>query len=138
MDRFFVAQEKTYTKALNEIKKGKKKTHWMWYIFPQIYGLGQSDIAIKYELKSIKEAKEYINNELLKNRLLEISNAIYELNKDIEDVLGYPDNYKFKSCMTLFYLVAPECDIFLKNLNRYFDGKLCEHTLEVFQKEKLQ
>lgn len=136
MDRFFVAQEKTYTKALNEIKKGKKKTHWMWYIFPQIYGLGQSDIAIKYELKSILEAKEYINNELLKNRLLEISNAIYELNKDIEDVLGYPDNYKFKSCMTLFYLVAPECDIFLKNLNRYFDGKLCEHTLEVFQKEK--
>lgn len=136
MDRFFVAQEKKYTKALNEIKKGKKKTHWMWYIFPQIYGLGQSDIAIKYELKSIKEAKEYINNELLKNRLLEISNAIYELNKDIEDVLGYPDNYKFKSCMTLFYLVAPEYDIFLKNLNRYFDGKLCEHTLEVFQKEK--
>lgn len=136
MDRFFVAQEKTYTKALNEIKKGKKKTHWMWYIFPQIYGLGQSDIAIKYELKSIKEAKEYINNELLRSRLLEISNAIYELNKDIEDVLGYPDNYKFKSCMTLFYLVAPEHDIFLKNLNRYFDGELCEHTLEVFQKEK--
>ena len=138
MDRFFIAQEKTYTKALNEIKKGKKKTHWMWYIFPQIYGLGQSDIAIKYELKSIKEAKEYINNELLRSRLLEISNAIYELNKDIEDVLGYPDNYKFKSCMTLFYLVAPEHDIFLKNLNRYFDGELCEHTLEVFQKEKLQ
>lgn len=136
MDRFFVAQEKTYTKALNEIKKRKKKTHWMWYIFPQIYGLGQSDIAIKYELKSIKEAKEYINNELLKSRLLEISNAIYELNKDIEDVLGYPDNYKFKSCMTLFYLVAPEHDIFLKNLNRYFDGELCKHTLEVFQKEK--
>ena len=138
MDRFFVAQEKKYTKALNEIKKGKKKTHWMWYIFPQIYGLGQSDIAIKYELKSIKEAKEYINNELLRSRLLEISNAIYELNKDIEDVLGYPDNYKFKSCMTLFYLVAPEHDIFLKNLNRYFDGELCKHTLEVFQKEKLQ
>lgn len=136
MDRFFVAQEKTYTKALNEIKKGKKKTHWMWYIFPQIYGLGQSDIAIKYELKSIKEAKDYINNELLRSRLLEISNAIYELNKDIEDVLGYPDNYKFKSCMTLFYLVAPEYDIFLKNLNRYFDGELCKHTLEVFQKEK--
>ena len=136
MNRFINAQNKIYSKALSEIKKGKKKTHWMWYIFPQIHGLGSSDIAIKYELKSMSEAKEYISNELLKNRLLEISTAIYELNGDIEEILGYPDFYKFKSCMTLFYLIAPEYPIFYKNIERYFKGKLCEHTLKIFNDEK--
>ena len=72
MNRFIEQQEHIYPKALKEIRNGKKRTHWMWYIFPQIYGLGLSYIVVKYELKSIKEARLYINNELLRNRLLEI------------------------------------------------------------------
>ena len=136
MNRFIEQQERVYPTALREIKSGKKRTHWMWYIFPQIYGLGSSDTAIKYELKSIKEAKQYINNELLRNRLLEISQAIYDLNGDIEYILEYPDVYKFKSCMTLFCLISPEYDIFKKNINRYFNGQLCAHTIKIYNKEK--
>lgn len=136
MNRFIEQQEHIYPKALKEIRNGKKRTHWMWYIFPQIYGLGLSDIAVKYELKSIKEARLYINNELLRNRLLEISQAIYDLNGNIEYILEYPDVYKFQSCMTLFYLISPEYDIFKKNIDRYFNGKLCAHTIKIYNKEK--
>ena len=99
MNRFLNAQSKTYDKALKELKKGKKRTHWMWYIFPQIYGLGSSDIAKKYELQSISEAKEYMKNEILKTRLLELSTTVYNLNGDIVEIFDYPDVYKFKSCI---------------------------------------
>lgn len=136
MNRFLSKQENNYERALREIKSGKKKTHWMWYIFPQIYGLGSSDMAVKYELKSIEEARKYLNNELLKNRLIEISQAIYDLDGDIEYILGYPDLYKFKSCMTLFYLVSTEYDIFKKNIDRYFNGNLCIHTINIYNQEK--
>ena len=136
MNRFIEQQEHIYPKALKEIRNGKKRTHWMWYIFPQIYGLGLSYIAVKYELKSIKEARLYINNELLRNRLLEISQAIYDLNGNIEYILEYPDVYKFQSCMTLFYLISPEYEIFKKNIDRYFYGSLCAHTIKIYNKEK--
>jgi uncharacterized protein (DUF1810 family) len=129
MNRFLIAQQNIYKKALDEIKKGRKRTHWMWFIFPQIYGLAMSKTAIKYELKSVQEARDYFANETLKARLIEISEAIYNLNGDIEYILDFPDNMKFKSCMTLFYLIAPEYKIFKNNLDRYFDGELCSHTL---------
>lgn len=135
MNRFLIAQQNTYKKALDEIKTGRKRTHWMWFIFPQIYGLSMSNTAIKYEFKSIQEARTYFANETLKVRLLEISEAVYNLNGDIDYILDFPDNMKFKSCMTLFYLIAPEYKIFKNNLDRYFDGELCSHTLKIFNKE---
>ena len=135
MNRFLIAQQNTYEQALVEIKKGRKRTHWMWFIFPQIYGLAMSKTAIKYELKSVQEARDYFANETLKARLIEISEAIYNLNGDIDYILDFPDNMKFKSCMTLFYLIAPEYKIFKNNLDRYFDGELCSHTLKIFNKE---
>ena len=81
------------------------------------------------------EARDYFANETLKARLIEISEAIYNLNGDIEYILDFPDNMKFKSCMTLFYLIAPEYKIFKNNLDRYFDGELCSHTLKIFNDE---
>ena len=135
MNRFLIAQQNIYKKALDEIKKGRKRTHWMWFIFPQIHGLAMSKTAIKYELKNIQEARDYLANETLKARLIEISEAIYNLNGDIEYILDFPDNMKFKSCMTLFYLIAPEHKIFKNNLDRYFDGELCSHTLKIFNDE---
>ena len=135
MNRFLIAQQNTYEQALDEIKKGRKRTHWMWFIFPQIHGLAMSKTAIKYELKSVQEARDYFANETLKVRLIEISEAIYNLNGDIEYILDFPDNMKFKSCMTLFYLIAPEYKIFKNNLDRYFDGELCSHTLKIFNDE---
>lgn len=135
MNRFLIAQQNIYEQALDEIKKGRKRTHWMWFIFPQIHGLAMSKTAIKYELKSVQEARDYFANETLKARLIEISEAIYNLNGDIEYILDFPDNMKFKSCMTLFYLIAPEYKIFKNNLDRYFDGELCSHTLKIFNDE---
>ena len=135
MERFLVAQDEMYKIALSEIKEGFKESHWMWYIFPQIYGLGYSSKAKFYELKSIEEAKKYISNEVLRKRLIEISTVLYNLDGDIETILGSPDDLKFKSSMTLFYLVAPEYDIFKKNLDRYYNGHMCEHTVRVFEEE---
>ena len=135
MERFLVAQDEMYKIALSEIKEGYKESHWMWYIFPQIYGLGYSSKAKFYELKSIEEAKKYISNEVLRKRLIEISTVLYNLDGDIETILGSPDDLKFKSSMTLFYIVAPEYDIFKKNLDRYYNGYMCEHTVRVFEEE---
>ena len=107
----------------------------MWFIFPQIYGLGFSPMSQKYELKSFEEAREYLNHEILGSRLLEITQAVYDLNaEDISYVMGYPDDLKLQSCMTLFALVAPENDIFQKVLDRYYKGEMCEYTAELFNK----
>lgn len=136
--KFLIAQEQVfpYEDALAEIKRGYKASHWMWFIFPQIKGLGDSYMTELFELKNFDEARVYINNEILKRRLLEITQAVYDLNADdIEEVMGYPDNLKLCSCMTMFALAAPEYPIFKQVLDRYYDGKMCEHTLTIFQQE---
>ena len=134
MERFLEAQAYMYSVAYKEIKNGFKQSHWMWFIFPQIYGLGFSSISQKYELKSFDEAREYFNHELLRSRLLEISQAVYDLNaEDIEYVMGYPDDLKLQSCMTLFALIAPEHAIFQKVLDRYYKGEMCEYTATLFK-----
>lgn len=136
--KFLIAQEQVfpYEDALAEIKRGYKASHWMWFIFPQIKGLGDSYMTELFELKNFDEARVYINNEILKRRLLEITQAVYDLNADdIEEVMGYPDNLKLCSCMTMFALAAPEYPIFKQVLDRYYDGKMCEHTLAIFQQE---
>lgn len=134
-NKFLIAQEQVfpYEDALAEIKRGYKSSHWMWFIFPQIKGLGDSHMTELFELKNFDEARVYINNETLKHRLLEISQAVYHLDtEDIECVMGYPDNLKLQSCMTLFALVAPEYPIFKQVLDRYYKGKMCEYTVELF------
>ena len=95
LDRFIVVQEKYYSTALAEIKEGCKRSHWMWYIFPQISGLGHSPIAKKYEIVDIEEAKAYIETPYLQDNLVGISKALLECgNDDVEDIMGFPDNLK--------------------------------------------
>lgn len=136
VEKFLNAQDSgVYELALKEIKSGQKCSHWMWYIFPQIKGLGWSWMSQQYEIPSIEDAKEYFANETLRNRLLEISEAVYNLDSDIHYIFGSPDDLKFKSCMTLFYLIAPEYTIFKNNLDKFYNGEMCQHTYNVFLRE---
>ncbi len=134
LERFIVAQERDYATALKEIKSGYKRSHWMWYIFPQISGLGHSPIAKKYEIVDLGEAKAYMENAYLRNNLVEISRALLECgNDDIEDIMGFPDNFKLCSSMTLFEIVAPEVEEFGMVLDKFFDGNRDKRTIELVQ-----
>lgn len=132
MDRFVKAQKNSYDTALSEIRDGMKRSHWMWYIFPQIIGLGRSEIAVFYSIVDEEAARTYIQNELLRSHLLEISNALLEVeSSDPEHVMGFPDNFKLQSCMTLFAEVAPEEDVFQKVLDKFFAGEKDKQTLQI-------
>jgi uncharacterized protein (DUF1810 family) len=130
MDKFVKAQDNgVYDVALTEIKSGQKLSHWMWFIFPQIQGLGYSRTADFFSIKSLDEAKAYMSHPILSKRLIEISTAVYQLDADdISKVFYYPDDLKFLSCMTLFALVCPEEEIFRLNIDRYYNGEMCEYT----------
>ena len=124
LDRFIKAHEKNYELALLEIKTGKKKSHWIWYIFPQLKGFGNSATSEFYGIDGLEEAKAYYNNDYLRKHLLDIAEALVALdNEDIVDILGYPDNLKLQSSMTLFLLVDPTQMVFSKVLDKYYNGK---------------
>ena len=142
LERFIEAQKNVYETALNEIKNGHKNSCWMWYIFPQIKGLGMTQASQYYGIDNIEEAIDYLKNELLKTRLIEISNALLELEEvDIKKIMGFPDNLKLKSCMTLFKkaeeLSEIKCDnIFQKILDKFFEGEDDSKTLLILEKQK--
>lgn len=134
LERFLKAQEYSYDTALKEIKNGKKVSHWMWYIFPQIEGLGTSSTAMYYAIKDKEEAEEYISHPVLWNRILEISSALLSTDSsDPYEVMGYPDNRKLKSSMTLFYEVSGN-EIFKKVLDKFYNGEEDGFTLEMLKK----
>ena len=138
LERYIEAHKREYKQALEEIKSGKKKTHWMWYIFPQIDGLGTSSTSKYYAIKNIEEAQAYLNNEYLYNYLIEICKELMKLNtNNIIEVLHYPDNYKLCSFMTLFYLTNPKEEIFKQVLDKYYNGKLDEKTIEILNKQNI-
>jgi uncharacterized protein (DUF1810 family) len=123
LERFLKAQEGAYYQALREIKSGHKQSHWMWYIFPEIQGLGRSSTAKYYAISDQNEAVKYFDDPILGSRLIEISNALLNLeSNDPEAVMGWPDNLKLKSSMTLFALVSDN-PIFSQVLNKYFGGE---------------
>lgn len=134
LERFIKAQEYDYKIALEEIRKGRKESHWIWYIFPQISSLGYSDMAKYYGINDLEEAKKYIDNEILGYRLIEISNELLKLNvKDLTYVLGNIDTLKVKSCMTLFELVSDN-SVFSEVLEKYYNGERDERTLQLVKK----
>lgn len=134
LNRFIDAQKNSYNTALQEIKSGYKYSHWIWYIFPQIAGLGYSFMTKKYEIKDVKEAKAYIENDYLRNNLIEITKALLECKSDnIEEIMGFPDNLKVCSCMTLFNYVAPEIKEFKAVLDKFYNGMKDETTLNLIQ-----
>ena len=129
LNRFLEAQQHDYPLALKEIKDGLKRGHWIWYIFPQIKGLGHSYNSEFYGISSKEEAKAYLEHPVLGPRLREITQALLELNnKTADDILGYPDVLKVRSCMTLFDLVSPN-DIFNDVLYKYYEGQRCDKTI---------
>lgn len=137
LERFVEAQEYSYQNALAEIRKGRKVSHWMWYIFPQLKELGKSSTALYYGIDSMEEAKAYIQHPLLGKRLLEISGVLVELDKtDAVEIFGSIDAKKLRSCMTLFHLAAPEEPVFTEVLNQYFDGKSDKRTIDIFRNKE--
>ena len=135
LQRFVEAQEQDYFTALWEIKNGRKKSHWMWYIFPQLKSLGFSSTSRFYGLGDIIEAEEYLKHPLLGQRLQEISAALLELEtNDPHKVMGSPDDLKLKSSMTLFSEVPSANPVFLKVLDKFFEGEKDSKTLKILQK----
>ena len=136
IERFIQAQNEVYLRALKEIKSGRKQTHWMWFIFPQIKGLGRSGTSIFFSIKDAEEAKEYLKHPLLGHRLREISHALLELKIDnATEVFGSTDAMKLRSCITLFDVVEPET-VFDKVLMKFFDGIRDKKTLKILAEQK--
>lgn len=131
LERFVDAQKDTYSRAYKEICNGRKETHWMWFIFPQIIGLGESEMSDYYAIKSEEEAIEYLNHEVLGPRLISITEALLNLGDvDAYSIFGGIDSLKLKSSMTLFYLVS-ENPLFASVLNKFYDGELDSHTVDM-------
>lgn len=134
LKRFIKAQENDYETALQEIKNGHKQSHWIWYIFPQIQGLGFSSMSQYYGIKDEEEAIAYMNQPILRKHLLEISQALLALDSsDPIRVMGYPDNLKLQSSMTLFSIVSEE-PVFQKVLDKYYNGQVDQVTLKMLKK----
>ena len=130
LQRFIEAQNDSYVQALKEIRNGRKLTHWIWYIFPQIKGLGFSYNSEYYGITSLQEARDYLENELLRKRLFEITESLLmHKGKDIESIMGDIDALKLKSSMTLFDAVQPG-SIFGEVLDEFYGGERCRRTLE--------
>ena len=135
LDRFVKAQQYDYDTALREIRSGRKRSHWMWYIFPQLQGLGFSSTAQYYGIRDLEEAQDYMEHPLLGARLVEISEALLALDTgDASAVMGYPDDLKLRSSMTLFELAAPEQPVFGQVLEKYYSGHRDRRTLELLGK----
>ena len=133
LEQFVKAQEGSYEIALNEIKHGRKRSHWMWYIFPQIKGLGYSSTAQYYAIQDKQEAENYLKHPILSKRLIEISEELLKIDNDnASEVFGYPDDMKLKSSMTLFYLVSEKV-VFKRVLEKFFCNELDKRTVEILK-----
>jgi uncharacterized protein (DUF1810 family) len=131
LHRFVDAQAPVYERVLAELKNGRKQSHWMWFIFPQIAGLGHSQMAQRYAISSLREAEAYLKHAILGPRLLECTNLLLQVeDKSARVILGSPDDMKFRSCMTLFAHAAPEEQVFRAAIDRYFDGNEDQSTVE--------
>ncbi len=134
IDRFLIAQKDAYPFALKEIKNGRKTSHWIWYIFPQLRDLGYSYNARYYGIENIEEAKEYYSHDVLRNHLIEISEVLYALDEtNIIRIVGDIDSRKIQSCMTLFLEVDPDCHVFQNILTKYYNGQKDKETINILK-----
>ena len=135
--RFIKAQERTHASALRELKNGYKSSHWSWWEIPQIIGLGMTLTSRQYAIRDLAEAKEYLANKILRAHLLELCDALLSLEtNDAEYVMGYPDDLKLRSCMTLFQAADPDCGTFQAVLDKFFGGKPDEKTLRILKNQE--
>jgi uncharacterized protein (DUF1810 family) len=134
LHRFITAQDSDYSVVLSELDAGRKETHWIWYIFPQITGLGFSPESQLYSIQDKFEAIAYLNHEVLGSRLIECCNAILKhTDKNIEDILGTTDSMKLRSSMTLFSSVSPATEVFRQILDEFFSGYSDSKTTEILR-----
>lgn len=132
LDKFVSAQARDYSTALHEIQNGRKRSHWIWYIFPQLQGLGFSQTAQYYGIRDLEQARDYMAHPILGARLVEISEALLALESSNPGaVMGYPDDLKLCSCMTLFELAAPDQPVFAKVIEKFYGGNRDRLTLEL-------
>lgn len=137
LDRFLKAQELMYPWALREIKNGRKQTHWMWYIFPQLKMLRRSSTALYYGIDNLEEAKAYLEHPILGTRLREISSVLRALEtNDPLAVMGYPDNLKLCSCMTLFSKATEDNQVFVDVIAKFFDGVADPYTINLLNNKE--
>jgi uncharacterized protein (DUF1810 family) len=136
LDRFVRAQQDDYERALSEITSGQKRSHWMWYIFPQLDGLALSPTAKRYAIKSVEEARAYLEHPILGPRLLDCAEAVVRVeDRSATEIFGSPDDLKLKSCATLFSIVAPPGSVFDRLLEKYYRGARDGKTLELLGSE---
>jgi uncharacterized protein (DUF1810 family) len=134
LQRFVRAQEADYDRALEEIRRGQKRTHWMWYVFPQLAGLGLSPTSRRYAIKGRAEAAAYLWHPVLGPRLVECAEAARAVEgRSAHEIFGAPDDAKLRSCATLFAEVSPPGSVFHRLLDRYFDGRPDGRTLELLR-----
>ncbi len=130
LHRFVVAQQPVYPDVLAELRAGLKQSHWMWFIFPQIKGLGHSELARRFAISSLEEAAAYLQHAVLGDRLRECSALVANTEgRTIEDIFGHPDDMKFHSSMTMFSLVSDENEIFRQCLRKYFAGTMDANSI---------
>jgi uncharacterized protein (DUF1810 family) len=131
--RFVEAQDPVYAQVCSELKRGHKTGHWMWFIFPQIAGLGNSEMSRRFAIGSVREAEEYLKHPVLGARLRECADLVLKVSgKSAYEVFGTPDDMKFRSCMTLFSEVENESSVFEDNIRKYFGGMRDKRTLGIF------
>lgn len=132
LNRFVEAQEANYADALSELRAGQKRLHWMWYIFPQIAGLGSSSMAVRYGISGEDEARAYLNHPILGPRLVECAQAVLAVqNRSAREIMGMPDDLKLRSCATLFARVSPPDSIFQRILDKYYGSEPDSKTLQL-------
>lgn len=137
--RFVEAQQVNFDTALSELKAGKKASHWMWYIFPQIKGLGKSEISKYYAIQNIEEARAYLNNEYLSHNMNELLDVLLKQNtSNPTDIFGKPDDMKLKSSMTLFALADKNNEKYKKVLEKYFSGNFDKRTINIINKRETE
>ena len=135
LQRFIDAQATAYSTALSEIKSGGKRSHWIWYIFPQVQGLGFSEVSKFYALQNLTEAKAYLNHPILGKRLIEICQELLKfVDTDATEIFGFPDDLKLKSSMTLFSGIPDTNEVFQLILDNFFNASKDAKTLEIIGK----
>ncbi|MEE1228054.1 MAG: DUF1810 domain-containing protein [Lachnospiraceae bacterium] len=134
LQKFKDAQKKDYETALMEVRCGRKRSHWIWYIFPQIEGLGMSAISQYYAIADLEEARAYLRDSYLKGHLIQISEALLDLStSNPTEVFGKPDDMKVRSCMTLFHIADPNIKVFEEVLVKFYEGKMDQRTLDILE-----
>ena len=135
LQRFVAAQEDCHEQAIAELKRGRKSSHWMWFIFPQIAGLGRSEIGYFYAIKSPAEAEAYLHHPILGPRIVECCEALLQVDgKSASEIFGFPDDLKLRSSVTLFSTIAGPGSVFDQVIAKYFEGRPDQRTLELLQR----